>query len=171
MNKQVTKRQAVTMYPPATPAGSMRNTVRRLGWLSIGLGTAGLLAPDTMCRCLGLNGRTRVMTVFGLREIGTGIGILAADDPTPWVWARAGGDALDIATLSTATTDGPVRQSLSTAALLAVAGITIVDVLCAHWLTTFNARRALPLPDYSNRSGFPRPAAEMRGKVSAPAKG
>ncbi len=32
--------------------------------------------------------------------IGTGIGILASQDPVPWVWGRVGGDALDMATVA-----------------------------------------------------------------------
>lgn len=156
-------KQRMTMLPPHNPAGSMQNTVRRLGWFSVGLGLAELLAPRAVSACLGLGDKPRAMTAFGLREVATGIGILASNDPTPWIWARVGGDFLDITAVATGTTSRNPRQTLALVAFAAVAGVTAVDVLCARWLSGFQARRAMPLPDYSNRSGFPRPPMEMRG--------
>ncbi|WP_428485628.1 hypothetical protein [Rhodopila sp.] len=162
-------KQAMVTARPANPAGSMYPTVRRLGWLSVALGAAALLAPRLLGHSVGLGDRPRTMTAFGLREVGVGIGILASDDPTPWVWARAGGDAMDIAALSAATTNGSTGQARALLGFAVVDGVTVEDVLCAHWLSTFQARRAVPVPDYSSRSGFPRPIADMRGRAKSPA--
>jgi len=79
-------KQRMTMLPPRNPTGSMRNTVRRLGWFSVGLGLAELFAPRAVSTCLGLGSKPRTMTASGLREVAIGIGILASDDPTPWIW-------------------------------------------------------------------------------------
>jgi hypothetical protein len=157
--------QTLVSVQPKRPAGAMLPTVQRLGWLSIALGCAALLAPRLMGRSLGLGDSPKVMTTFGLREIGTGIGILAADDPTPWVWARAGGDAMDLAALSAVTVTGSKGQGRALFGFALVAGVTVVDVICAQWLTGFHARRSVPVPDYSGRSGFPRPVQDMRGKA------
>ncbi len=162
---QSNRTQAMTVLPPRNPAGSMQNTVRRLAWFSIGLGLAEYLAPRTMSRCVGLAGKERMVAGYGIREIVNGIGILTATDPRPWIWGRVAGDALDLATLSTATPNGSPRQKSALLAFVAVAGVTMVDVLCAHWLTEFQARRAAPVPDYHNRSGFPQPIEQMRGKA------
>jgi hypothetical protein len=161
--------QAMVTAQPKNLAGSMYPTVQRLGWLSVGLGVAALLAPRLLGWSVGLGDRPRTLKIFGLREIGTGIGILASNDPAPWIWARAGGDAMDIAALSTVTTNGSKGQARALVGFTLVAGLTVVDVVCAHWLTTFHAQRAAPVPDYSGRSGFPRPAAEMRGNATRPA--
>ena len=71
-----------------------------LGWLSIGLGLAELVAPQALCRALGLEGRETLVQVYGAREMATGVAILMSHDPTPWVWGRVGGDVVDLATLA-----------------------------------------------------------------------
>ena len=47
-----------------------------------------------------MDGHEPIVFAYGVREVVNGIGILASDDPTPWVWGRVGGDALDIATVA-----------------------------------------------------------------------
>jgi uncharacterized membrane protein len=107
---------------------------RGLGWFSIGLGVAELLAPRALTRTLGLRGHERLIRAYGLREIGTGIGILAARDPSPWIWGRVGGDALDMATVA-AGFAGPRPPTGNVAlSLLALAGVGAVDLMCAEQL-------------------------------------
>ena len=48
-------------------------------------------------------------------------------------------------------------------ALAAVAGVTALDIWCARALGEESPKRRLPIRDYRDRSGFPRPPAEMRG--------
>ena len=57
-----------------------------LGWFSIGLGLAELAAPHSLARFLGMEGHAGLIRAYGVREVVTGVGILAQDDPTPWVW-------------------------------------------------------------------------------------
>ena len=72
-----------------------------LGWFSIALGLAEIVAPRALCRAIGLEGREGLVRAYGVREVMTGMAILTSHDPTPWIWGRVGGDALDIATLAT----------------------------------------------------------------------
>ncbi|MBX9699387.1 MAG: hypothetical protein K2X74_08120, partial [Acetobacteraceae bacterium] len=64
--------------PPRTGAERL---AQGLGLFSIALGAAELLAPHAMARPLGLAGRERLIALYGLREIATGIGILATRRP------------------------------------------------------------------------------------------
>ena len=48
---------------------------RGLGWFSIGLGLAEVLAPRVLTRGLGMENE-QLVRAYGLREIATGIGIL-----------------------------------------------------------------------------------------------
>jgi hypothetical protein len=106
-----------------------------LGWFSLGLGLAEVLAGRQLGRSLGMEGRTGLIRAFGLREIATGLGILSQQRPTAWVWGRVAGDALDLAVLGSACTeDNPERQNVL-AAIGAVAGVTAADVWCAWRLT------------------------------------
>jgi hypothetical protein len=145
--------------PSATPDALARG----LGWFSIALGVVELAAPRTLARNLGVEGREEVIATYGLREIGTGIGLLTARDPTPWVWGRVAGDALDLVSLAPAATRGGRRGENAGLALAAVAGVTLLDLICAQWLVSSRRANRPPPPDYSNRSGFPRAASAMRG--------
>jgi hypothetical protein len=88
-----------------------------LGWFSIALGVAEVLAPHRVTRATGLHGHERLVSSYGVREIVTGIGLLTAKDPTPWVWGRVGGDALDLGTLA-AGVAGPERERSGVAFLM-----------------------------------------------------
>ncbi len=126
-----------------------------LGWFSIALGLAELLMTRSVARATGLEGREALLRFYGAREIASGIGLLMSSDRKTWLWARVAGDAADLATLASSGTHK------SAAAMLAVGGVTAIDVYAAS-SATFPAR-VEPVRDYSTRSGFPRPAAEMRG--------
>jgi hypothetical protein len=136
---------------------------RGLGWFSIGLGAAELLLPGALNRALGMREHDALVRGFGLREIGAGVGILAAKDPTPWVWARVVGDALDLLSLLPALGTYNPRRGSATAAFLSVAAVTALDVLCARSLGAQVANRRLPRRDYSDRSGFKRGVEQARG--------
>jgi hypothetical protein len=151
------------MNRPRTPTYRSANDsmARGLGWFSIGLGLAEVLMPRLLARGLGLRGREGLLVLYGVREIATGIGLLGSRHRTPWMWGRVGGDVIDVATLASAMRPG---QRVGPAiGLAAVAGVTAVDAATAVALGARDRRRARPHVDYSGRSGFPRPAAQMRG--------
>lgn len=139
---------------------------KALGLFSIGLGLAELFAAKPLCRALGLEQHETLVRGYGARELATGVAILMSHDPTPWIWGRVAGDALDLATLATGFEgDNPQRDAL-TAATLAVAGVTALDVICARGLTADKRLSAPDAYDYGDRSGFPRSPEAMRGAAS-----
>ena len=143
--------------------GSTAALAQGLGWFSIGLGVAELVAPERLARFLGMAERTELIRIYGAREILTGIGILSQDDPTPWLWGRVGGDALDLGTLATGLhEDNPRRRNVGLA-IGAVAGVMALDLICAQALGRERERASVPIWDYSARRGLPRPPEEMRG--------
>ena len=125
-----------------------------LGWFSIALGALELLATRELTRFLGMRGNEGLVQLYGLREIGTGIGILMSKDPTPWVWGRVAGDALDIGTLVTHMNDDNPEEANVAMALGNVAAVTAVDIYCAQRLSR-EGGHGEELYDYSDRSGFP----------------
>jgi len=152
---------------PKTPTGPMRAPARVLGWFSIGRGLAELAMPRTLARAAGMPNVPTLTRFYGLREIGTGIGILASRDPSPWLWARVAGDALDVATVGAGlvTAGRPLRTLSSIAMLL---GIAYVDMRVAEAAPPHRKLRERSGHDYSTRSGFPKPAHEMRGIARTP---
>lgn len=109
-----------------------RRTAVGLGLFSVALGVAEIVAPDKMAESLGLQGKENLLRAYGLREIAAGLGILLASDPTPWLWARVGGDALDLATLGAGANEDNPKGDVLAVAIGAVAAVTVVDVLCAR---------------------------------------
>ena len=135
-----------------------------LGWFSIGLGLFELFAAEKLCDALGLEGHETLVRGYGAREVATGMAILASHDPTPWIWGRVAGDALDLATLAAAGSSARGDQQGNVAlAVAAVAGVTALDVYCARALEAEKGSRSTAITDYSDRSGFPREARAMRG--------
>jgi hypothetical protein len=107
---------------------------RGLGWFSIGLGLCEVLAGRRLARALGLEDRVTLVRLYGLREIATGIAILASGERALWLWARVAGDALDLMTLAAALKrDNPKRRNAVIAAGN-VAAVTAFDVLTARQL-------------------------------------
>ena len=75
---------------------------RGLGWFSVGLGLAQIVAPRGLARLIGVRTNPGLMRFLGFRELASGIGILRQDRPSGWVKARVAGDAMDLALLGTA---------------------------------------------------------------------
>jgi hypothetical protein len=109
-----------------------------LGWFSIALGAAELLAPRATARTVGLERDARVVQAYGLREIASGVAILASGNPRPWLWARLAGDAIDVATLAPALRHDDGRRSRALIGIAAVLGVAVLDFLSARRM------RALP---------------------------
>jgi hypothetical protein len=163
-----------TLHPlsrvlPNRPLGPMRSPARVLGWFSIGLGLAELAMPRRLARIAGAPNLPTMTRIFGLREIGTGIGILTSKDPSPWLWGRVAGDALDVVTVGAGlvTRGRPLRTLTSVAMLL---GIAYVDMKVAEQAPPARKRAKRSSHDYRGRSGFPRSPAEMRGIALQPSK-
>ncbi|WP_262028245.1 cyclase dehydrase [Microvirga sp. Mcv34] len=139
---------------------------RGLGLFSIALGIAEIAAPRALARALGMKGQEGLIAGYGVREIATGIGILASKDPTPWIWGRVAGDGLDLATLATALEGNNPKKGNVGIAMAAVAGVTALDVYCAQTLSRESPHPLPPLQDYSNRTGYPRGIEQSHGAAS-----
>lgn len=104
-----------------------------LGWFSVGLGAAELLAPGLVARVIGVDEEENrgLVRAFGVRELLAGAGILTRPRPTYWVWNRVLGDAIDLAALGRAMQSNKNDRARLTAATTAVLGVTVLDVISA----------------------------------------
>jgi len=110
-----------------------------LGWFSIGLGLAEVLAPDAIAGICGIrrNSKNRtVLRLYGLRELAAGVGILTQPRPAGWLWARVAGDAVDLSSLAAALGDDRNDRGRTTFALANVLAVTAADVYCAQTLSS-----------------------------------
>ena len=111
---------------------------RGLGWFSIGLGVASLIAPRTMARTIGVkddSSNQNLLRFIGIREIVSGLGILSQPRPVEWVWSRVAGDAMDIALLGKALSSDNTAKAKTGMATAAVVGITVLDLCCGQQLS------------------------------------
>lgn len=109
-----------------------------LGLFSLGLGLTELLGGRLLSRATGVRNAS-LLRGYGAREIVSGLGILRSDQPTFWLWSRVFGDAIDIGTLAAfyARSNEQERQRIAKAAA-AIAGVTVVDFLCASEHSRWN---------------------------------
>jgi hypothetical protein len=115
-----------------------RRLAKGLGWFSIGLGVAQLIAPRVVRRLIGLTdgrGANLTLRAVGAREIASGVAILSMPGRSRPVWARVVGDAMDLGLLGWAMRDICKDRSRLIGAMAAVAAVTAADVLVAKRLT------------------------------------
>jgi uncharacterized membrane protein len=119
--------------PPGSAWNDPRRLSRGLGWFSIGLGLAEILAPSLVASISGTRNHRGLTRFYGLRELAAGYGILNQPaNPGPWLWSRVAGDIVDLATLGAALTDEENDRGKTLFAFASVAGVTALDVLCAR---------------------------------------
>jgi hypothetical protein len=138
---------------------------RGLGWFSIALGIAELLAPRSIARHLGVEGKEAMICAAGVREIASGVVSLSVDKKCG-VWSRVAGDALDITALAAAYRDDNPKKANVAAALAGVIGVTLIDFVCAQGLGATHRRGPGRVRDYRGRSGFPGGIAAARGAAA-----
>ncbi|MEE7493724.1 cyclase dehydrase [Methylobacterium oryzae] len=150
--------------PRRRPDPATRELAQGLGWFSIGLGVTEVTCGAAIARWLGMPRSAPVIRAYGVREILQGVGILGASDPTPWISARVAGDALDIATVLPGLEGHNPHKDNVLIALVVLAGVTAVDVICARGLAEAPLAPSEKVrSDFRRRSGFRRRAEAMRG--------
>jgi uncharacterized membrane protein len=109
-------------------AGAARRRGLALGWLSLGLGLAQIVAPNQVARWIGLSptqGTRFAMRAIGVRELCCGIGLLARPRSANWASARLAGDLVDVALLVKAfgSSKIPPRTLAASASVLAIGAV------------------------------------------------
>ena len=148
---------------PGRSRSSNDKVARGLGYFSIALGVAELVAPGAICRAAGMRGLETIVRGYGAREIATGVAILGSHDPEPWIWTRVAGDLADIATVAAGAQQDNTSKGRSAVALATLATVTLMDLACASGLQLEKGNRNTARKDYSHRSGFPRGLQAARG--------
>jgi len=155
--------KVVKAGPSVKPAAD--EMARALGWFSLALGAAELVAPHAITRALGMQGKEGLVRAFGLREIAAGMTSLSTEKSLG-LWSRVGGDALDLAVLFSAYRDNNPKKQNVGFALAAVAAITLIDLVSAKGNSATHARSRGTARDFSDRTGFPQGVESARGAAA-----
>src|SRR4051794_1533228 len=121
-----------------------------LGVFSIMLGIGELIWGGTIADHVGLGGYEWLVRVYGGREILNGLLILFSKDPTPWIWLRVIGDALDAATLIWGYTRDPSHVMGVIIAFVAVAPGVVAGIFFAVKMSGESKRPLPPVDDYND---------------------
>lgn len=115
------------------PDDRARALTRRLGWASIALAAPQLARPDAVARAAGVDDAAEApnfIFAVGARELLHAVALLAG--PSSMIWTRVAGDAVDLTVLNRArSARRGGRRSRASAATMAVAGITALDLYAA----------------------------------------
>ena len=140
-------RQERSLLTPTWSAGELwqksrlqnmgtERVARGLGWFSIGLGAAELLAPRLMAGLTGAHKHPGLMRLHGLREIAAGLLIFSQGRKSAQgVWARVAGDAMDLGTLAVAAVSPRTNKVGVAFAAAGTLAVTAVDLACAQQLS------------------------------------
>ena len=109
---------------------------RGLGLLGVGLGVTELAFPRKLAGVVGVDARTTASSLLvralGVREIASGLALLAAPAHPGPLWARVIGDAIDLGLLGLALTARRSNRRRVALALGAIAGIAAIDILASR---------------------------------------
>ena len=120
--------------PDATTRGN-HAMITALGWLSIGLGLAQLVAPRGLARASGLRGVSPFwIRAIGLREMACGVALLRGENRPVWRWSRIAGDAMDLSLLGMAMASRRHARTRLAATAAVVAGVTAIDYIASAQL-------------------------------------
>lgn len=142
-----------------------------LGWFSLALGTAQLVAPRAVAEMVGWRAGPRtavLMRLLGAREVMAGLGVLREPRGTGWLWARVAGDAMDLGLLGLGLTSKHNDRGRVAASMALVGGVTLADVTAAeaqargsgatqqlHKAITINAQPTQVYPFWRDFRHFP----------------
>ena len=96
---------------------------RSLGWFSVGLGMAEILAPRTLGRVIGVGDQSNVLRMCGVREVVSGVGLLSGRAPAAFTMSRVVGDVMDLALLGAS-----LRSPEANPTRVAAAGVAALDL-------------------------------------------
>jgi uncharacterized membrane protein len=131
-------RKSTEIYDTRRTGDGGERLARALGLFSVGLGLTQILAPRSVVRAIGMEDDDRnrkAMLAFGLREAATGIGLLTRPHSAAFAWGRVAGDAMDLAVLGQALGSHRNDHNRVGAAIAAVVGVTILDVIAGQKLS------------------------------------
>jgi uncharacterized membrane protein len=138
---------AVRSDPRSNPFFEPNGMSRGLGWLGVGLGVTELAFPRTLASVVGVDQRNRassmIVRALGVREIASGLAVLASPRHPAPLWARVIGDAIDLGLLGLAMTARGSNHRRLALSLGAIAGIAAADVIAAQH--RMRARRGSPV--------------------------
>lgn len=104
----------------------LRKAAIAFGWFSLGIGLIEVVAPGTLRRLMGPRQPSPQPIIPEQRRR------VSVPLNPEWLWARVGGDMLDLITLSSKGSGKNTKRIAITVG--AVAGVTLLDIACAQQL-------------------------------------
>ncbi len=100
-----------------------------LAALSFGLGIIEIVAAKSLARRLGVPRRAGIVRAFGVRELVSGVGLVARPRASANAWARVAGDVIDLAALTAVLRAAGTRKGAAWGGVAFVASALVADAL------------------------------------------
>lgn len=126
----------------ARPRGESETGETGMGWLSVGLGLAQVVAPAGVARLMGVTNTDAslwAMRAAGVRELAAGLGMLRRPRSNAVLWMRLAGDVIGLALVVRQLSAKPRSKTRLALAAIAALGSTVVDAKAA--IDSTRARR------------------------------
>ena len=105
-----------------------------IGWVSIGVGTALVVAPTRMTKGFGMGERPNLGRFLGIRDLVLGAGLLRSENRAPWLHARAISDAGDAALLIGGAASGAFPRGQAMVGLTVATTFSVLSFVLARRL-------------------------------------
>lgn len=131
----------------AQNSGLLANT---LGWFSIGLGIAEMVAPKAISRLIGKSQYAPAFRAIGARELINGLGIISQRNQSAWLWGRVAGDAIHVGMLGATWPGADCKEArrrslLTLAALGAAMAVDVTAALATGRRRAFHVRKSITI--------------------------
>lgn len=111
----------------------LTSLVKPLGWFSLALGAAELMAPRKIAAVHGVPQGKNLVRAFGAREIAAGAAVLAKPRSSVPLLFRAAGDVLDISASGIAARKARgTRKTMALLSFATVVGFFALDLAVAR---------------------------------------
>lgn len=107
---------------------------RGIGWVSIGVGLALVVAPTQMTKGFGMGARPNLGRFLGVRDLVLGAGLLRGESLAPWLQARAISDAGDAALLIGGAASGAFPRGQAMLGLTVATTLSVLSFALARRL-------------------------------------
>ena len=105
-----------------------------IGWVSIGVGPALVVAPTRMTKGFGMGERSNLGRFLGIRDLVLGAGLLRSENRAPWLHARAISDAGDAALLIGGAASGAFPRGQAMVGLTVATTFSVLSFVLARRL-------------------------------------
>src|SRR5690349_13122050 len=109
-------------------SSAMRKIAAGLGWFSVGMGVAEIVAPGAVSKLIGVKRKSSDTRWRGVRKLAAGIGLMQAPQSGMGLLTRAGANVLELSRMRSRSRRRGSNSGRAAIGLAALAGVAAICV-------------------------------------------